>query len=1452
MRLWGFQSSGVAPLTQKVEPISQDRHIGLIEAFGLTSGISSGLKCNVPAAHFGWLFAVRRLQPAMRALTDEQLAAGWVRIKDRVAKGATLHSVLPEAFALIREISRRAMKEEPFEVQLLTAMGLLDRRVVQLRTGEGKSLAIVMAASLAALEGKGVHVIAESTDSADRDAQRYEPLYRALGLTVGVLKDPERKREAYAAHVTYGFCDDFIFDRLQDATWTDRRKRVQRPPAWAMVDEADNVLLDIARQPVILTELGAEPDRRWAEDLKLADQIVRELRPGVHFETRFENERRLVALTEAGFDVVEAELKKRGRSLPKEGLAHPTQYPFYHALRQSLLANHALREGKHYIGEGLLVNQHNGRAQPLSRFFHGASDAVAIARGQPIENMTKVVGQCSYQDFFATYPQLSGVSGTLEGTHDELRSVYGVQAVEIPTRLPSRLTIEPQEIYINECLDRAASVAKVLDAHHSSDRPVLFPAVTVAQSKLLDARLRDPLLALADVAVSSLGLLLAAGERLEGGAAIMEKWLAADLDAGREDARSEVLALLKSDRPGRERFVEFLEQHGFSAKSLLGPGANPSLINAENGDHLAVYVARAGKKNALTVSTLMGRATDVRPHHDEGLLVICYGHRSSRRDDLQVAGRAGRQGMPGTVQFFSSLDDEALSGLPAKMLRALREQLTSHESLRPTERLRSKVIRAIRRAQDRIGVEAERGRIQRAKLDRVVAEKRLGLDAERIEILERNDLPEVMQSWVQAEVVRRIVLRTMEAEVERFTPAKLEAIAKKELNEAWVLAGPEAARILEEAGVPQLTEDRTAELALETLFEHAGVDVSSRKDLAKTPTGLAMCKATARFAVRHRVEGMSHEELHRRLGGHVDVEAIAQAMEEIGLPAGQTRNAKKEESRKKEKNDLPVPAFLTSCFPEQNAAFEELCAIVDRTIAPLVEAGARGLIEDAPCLTLNERVRDLFLTQLNQIFCDFLEREAAYQENLANLMAFAERDPAVEYWQRASKEFDRMRAAVQQASARAFVEEMVRLAPLAQPKEIPEQVPEEAKKDLEHFFSGLDALSQELDAESAGALVGAATKTAARWFGPLLQPLLERARDFEVGRISKAEMEQATLETRLALLEEAKSWPEEARQVLTNLLSKYVPRIGPSPTQNNPDPETLLARLTIEEMAPHSVRKREAGLRSDGTKQFLEEFLVGRVTKSDHAFIQNAIDRLAREGGAIFALAAQDRERRNWLERHSPPFFVTENGSPYIAIDLTRDGAIEALAHELRHFERWRARRDLLVDMGMPPSLARHKALQIENEPENLIKGETECVGEELRIQREGSDWNISARPTKPEQPGYISRMAYPRIQGLRMYLWNEKHGEKLNVARFREIVRELEKLAAGVRKVREEKLAAATGNDLRVELQRALLSSRAVFDEIFVPSDLDMFKNDGTYDRLMELVHSCGIQGSTSGPSAS
>ncbi len=1363
MKLWGVLGSGPRPVrdapvvaVEKSDPAPADRRFGMLEMLSLTTGARTSLRSFVPPHHFGWLFSIRQLQPAMKAMSDDALAAGWSRIRERVQRGTPIRDLIPEAFALIREVSARTMSEEPYEVQLLTAMGILDDRVVEMKTGEGKSLAIAMASSLAALEGKGVHVIAESTESAERDAMRYQKLYRALGLDVDVLRDTpqydsatiqKEKRAAYAADVTYGFCDNFIFDRLQDGNWTEARMRVQRPPAYAIVDEADNVLLDIARQPVILTTIGDAPDPIWEAQLSLADRVVQNLEPGRHFEVRHENERRLVNLTDEGFDAIEAALKKAGHALPEKGLAHPTQLGFVHALQQVLLARHALMGGKHFVGDGVLVNQHNGRAQPLSRFFHGASDAVALTQGRPLEAQTVVVGQSSYQDFFASYPHLSGVTGTLEGTHSELLKVYGLPSIEIPTRLPSRLEILPDEIFVNEYLDRGASVAKVLEAHHRDDRTVLFPAVTVAQSKMLSERLRDPLLALADVASSSIGLLLAAAERLEGGPQLAEKFVSADLELERDRAREEIAALLRADPNGRERFVEFLEEHDFPARPLLGPPANPALVNAENGEHLAVYVARAGKRKALTVTTLMGRATDVQPQpdvRDRGLLVVCYGHRSSRRDDLQVAGRAGRQGQPGTVQFFSSLNDDTLSGLPAKLLRSLRDQLTDFDRLRPTDKQRFRVMHAIRRAQDRIGAEAESGRIRRAKLDRVVATKRASLEEDRLEILERDDLPEVMVSWLEAECGRALLRHRMEDEAACLTVGQLEALAKHKLNECWVLPAKEVARVLQEAGLPPISHEGTDTLPLETLFEHAGIDPSSRKNLAKSPEGLGLCRAIARWKIRYDANGMNHREIERRMAKEARRPVEGHELKTVFRSL-----------------DLPTPqVYDDDCF-----RFSDVAGLVDQAVAPLLPRAAAGVVEDQPALTLNQRVRDLLLENLNRIFCEFLEREASHQENLAGLVAFADLDPTVEYWKRASHEFDRMQAMAQQTTAKAFVAELRRLAPLAKTErleEIPAELDPHAKSELEFFFASLDALTKNVDPyqfrtsaaeEMARALIDDLPPAPVRLFGSILHPVLDRVRDYQVGILGSELLHDALLELRLKLLETIQDWPEQPRQAVTAGLSRYLPPAQPSPRLENPSPEALFDRLTIEEMAPRSVRKREAGLRDDGTKRLLEEFLLGRVVSGDHPMIASAVARLAREGGEIYALGAQDRERREWLEHHAPPFFVTEDGTPYIAIDLTRDGATEALAHELRHFERWRLRRDALVAEGMKPVEAARRALEIENAPENLVEAETECVREELKIQEEtarrgSSDWNRSGRPTRPEEPGYLCADGLPSDPG--------------------------------------------------------------------------------------------------------
>jgi len=531
------------------------------------------------------LAAIAEAGSALAALSDAELLERSRRLAERARGGEALDSLMVPAFALAREVAERAVGMRPYDVQVVAAVALHRGRVVEMRTGEGKTLAAVMPTYLDALTGEGAHVLTFNDYLARRDAGWMGPIYRALGLSVGFVEagmDAAERRGAYAADVTYVTAKEAGFDHLRDLLATDVSELVHRPFHSALVDEADSLLIDEARVPLVIAgsvERGDSAARRLAA-------LVDELEPGTHFDT--DEYGRNVELTDAGLDRAEAELGCG--DLLAEG-----NYRLLTELNCALHAEVLLHRDADYIvrnGRVELVDEFTGRVVDDRHWPDGLQAALEAKEGLERSSDGQILGSITLQHFLRGYPRLRGMTGTARDAARELADTYGLGVAVIPTHRPMIRSDAPDVVFTHREAKEKALVEEIRGAH-AAGRPVLVGTLTVAESERLAARLREA------------------------------------------EVPCEVL-------------------------------------NARNDAREAEIVARAGALGAVTISTNMaGRGTDVRlggPDEADrervvdlaGLYVIGTNRHESRRVDLQLRGRAGRQGDPGESRFFLALDDELL------------------------------------------------------------------------------------------------------------------------------------------------------------------------------------------------------------------------------------------------------------------------------------------------------------------------------------------------------------------------------------------------------------------------------------------------------------------------------------------------------------------------------------------------------------------------------------------------------------------------------------------------------------------------------------------------------------------------------------------------------------------------------------------------------------------------
>jgi preprotein translocase subunit SecA len=529
------------------------------------------------------LAEIDRLGPELESLSDREIEARVGAYRGR--PDDALNLARAEVFALVREVSRRVLGMRPFDVQVLAAIAMDCGHIVEMQTGEGKTLAAVMPAALRALSGRGAHVLTFNDYLARRDAEWMGPVYARLGLSVGFVQEgmtSGERRQAYLADVTYVTAKEAGFDHLRDLLATDRRALVHRPFHAALVDEADSLLIDEARVPLII---AGSVGREASSASRLA-ALVAGLTPGVHFDT--DEYARDVELTEAGVEHVE-------RALALGGLHDAANYRVLTELNCALHARVLLRRDVDYIVRGgriEIIDEFTGRVVADRHWPDGLQAALEAKEGVERQPDGRTLGSITMQHFLQGYPRLSGMTGTAQTAAAELREMYGRDVVVVPTHRPMIRVDHPDVVFTHREAKERALVEDIRRAH-ATGRPVLVGTLTVEESERLAARLHHA-------------------------------------------------------------------------------GVACEILNARNDAMEARIIARAGALHAVTISTNMaGRGIDIRlgagkdAEHQQivalgGLYVIGTNRHESRRVDLQLRGRAGRQGDPGESRFFVSLEDGLL------------------------------------------------------------------------------------------------------------------------------------------------------------------------------------------------------------------------------------------------------------------------------------------------------------------------------------------------------------------------------------------------------------------------------------------------------------------------------------------------------------------------------------------------------------------------------------------------------------------------------------------------------------------------------------------------------------------------------------------------------------------------------------------------------------------------
>lgn len=690
---------------------------------------------------------INDLEPEMEAKSDEQLRQVTSDLKERLSAGAQLDDLLVEAFAAVREASRRTMGMRHFDVQMLGGIALHEGNIAEMRTGEGKTLVSTLASYLNALSGEGVHLVTVNDYLARRDAHWMGPIFNMLGVSVGIIQSsgalgpdntsflydaeyqsqipnfqhlkPCTRREAYSADITYGTNNEFGFDYLRDNMVFRLEQRTQRGRNFAIVDEVDSILIDEARTPLVISGPAEDSSKLYQEINKIVPLLKEhketedgeESAPG---DFIVDEKMRSIDLTEEGHNRVETILEERKLISPEQSLYSAQNLGLLHHVHTALKAHHLNKRDVEYIvqnGQVILIDQHTGRTMPGRRMGEGLHQAIEAKEGLEIHNESQTLASTTFQNFFRTYQKLSGMTGTADTEAVEFQQIYGLQVVAIPTNKPMIRKDLNDLIYLTQ-EEKYEAVVNDIKEYVAKGAPVLVGTISVESSEY-------------------------------------------------------VSAILKKE------------------------GINHEVLNAKYHEKEAQIVANAGLPGAVTIATNMaGRGTDIvlggnldaeisaqknpsdeqiekirkdwEVRHEKvleagGLHIIGTERHESRRIDNQLRGRAGRQGDPGLTRFYLSMEDSLMRLFASDRVRGMMQAIGMERGEAIEHRM---VTNSIEKAQRKVEGRNFDIRKQLLEYDDVANDQRTVVYGQRNDLLESDDISDTIDS-MRAEVVHQVVSRHM-------------------------------------------------------------------------------------------------------------------------------------------------------------------------------------------------------------------------------------------------------------------------------------------------------------------------------------------------------------------------------------------------------------------------------------------------------------------------------------------------------------------------------------------------------------------------------------------------------------------------------------------------------------------------------------------------------------------
>ncbi|OFJ09068.1 preprotein translocase subunit SecA [Vibrio cholerae] len=649
---------------------------------------------------------INNYEPAFEALSDEELKAKTVEFRQRIEQGENLDQLLPEAFATVREASKRVFGMRHFDVQLIGGMVLHGGQIAEMRTGEGKTLTATLAAYLNALPGKGVHIVTVNDYLAKRDAETNRPLFEFLGMTVGVnipnMPQPAKK-EAYQADILYGTNNEFGFDYLRDNMAFRPEDRVQRARFFAVVDEVDSILIDEARTPLIISGPAEDSSDLYIRINKLIPLLQKqdkedseEYRGDGHFTV--DEKSKQVHLTETGQEFVEELLVKNGMMQEGDTLYSPANISLLHHVNAALRAHVLFEKNVDYIvtpdGEVVIVDEHTGRTMPGRRWSDGLHQAVEAKEGVKIQNENQTLASITFQNYFRLYEKLSGMTGTADTEAFEFQQIYGLETVVIPTNKPMVRNDMPDVVYRSEA-EKFAAIIEDIKQRVEKGQPVLVGTVSIEKSELLSNALKK--------------------------AGIKHNVLNAKF----HEKEAEIVA--EAGKPGAVTI----------ATNMAGRGTDIVLGGS--------WQAKVEKLDNSTQDQIDAIKAEWKQVHDQvlqagGLHIIGTERHESRRIDNQLRGRSGRQGDAGSSRFYLSMEDTLLRIFTSDRMAALIQS-----GMDEGEAIESKMLsRSIEKAQRKVEGRNFDIRKQLLEYDDVANDQRKVVYELRDELMSADDISDMI------------------------------------------------------------------------------------------------------------------------------------------------------------------------------------------------------------------------------------------------------------------------------------------------------------------------------------------------------------------------------------------------------------------------------------------------------------------------------------------------------------------------------------------------------------------------------------------------------------------------------------------------------------------------------------------------------------------------------------